>query len=182
MLPEEKRGKRTLETLAGCIVCRNSAIALTHARGRTLWTENKTAVELDGKENKDEIKEKKGMRGQEVTSQPGWYVQPVPGLRACDHFQPGDHVGGKEGQRWGATSTSTHTRPDCLRRTCTAGSSLRGWPQSRSLRRSPRATSCRTSYPSTPWSSSLHSGRQEKTAPSLTDNIRIAQSISPDLG
>lgn len=51
-LPEEKRGKRTLETLASCIVCTNSAIVLTHARQQTPWTESKTAVELDGKENK----------------------------------------------------------------------------------------------------------------------------------
>lgn len=46
-------------------------------------------------------------------------------LVAGAHSQPSDHVRGVEGQRGGATSTSTRTRPDSLQRTCRAGSSLR---------------------------------------------------------
>lgn len=75
------------------------------------------------------------------------------------HFQPGENV------REGATSTSTRRRPGFLRRTCKEGSSPRVWPQSRSLRQWPRATSCQISYPWTPWSSLQHSmedGKKKK--------------------
>lgn len=83
-------------------------------------------------------------------------------LVAGVHSQPIDHVRGEEGQRGDATSTSTHTQPDSLQRTCRAGSSLRVWPRSRSLHRLLHATSCRISCPWTPWSSSLHSGKNSE--------------------
>lgn len=63
--------------------------------------------------------------------------------------------------RW-ATSTSKHTPPGSLRRTCRAGSSLRVWPRNQILRRSPRATSCQTSYPWTLWSSWPRSGKSQE--------------------
>lgn len=92
-------------------------------------------------------------------------------LVAGVHCQPSDHVRGTEGQRGGATSISTHTRPGFLQRTCRAGSSPRVWPQSRSLHRSLRATSCQISYPWTPWSSLLHSGLDK-------DKIKLARILS----
>lgn len=92
----------------------------------------------------------KTCRNKSVTSV--WLVAGV-------YSQPSDHVRGEEGQWEGATSTSTHIRPDSLQRTCRAGFLLRVSPRSRSLHRSPRATSCQTSCPLTPWSSLLHSGK-----------------------
>lgn len=73
-----------METLAGCIVCRNSAIVLTHARKRMLWTENKTAVALDEKENKDEIKDKRNEKA--GSYQPAWLVRATSSFPAwCPH-------------------------------------------------------------------------------------------------
>lgn len=80
-------------------------------------------------------------------------------LVAGVYSQPRDHIRGEEAQRGGAMNTSTHTLPDSLQRTCRASSSLHVWPRSRSLRRSPRATSCQISCPWILWSSSLHSGK-----------------------
>lgn len=100
-------------------------------------------------------------------------------LVAGVHSQPSDHVRGEEGRREGATSTSTHTLPGSLQRTCRAGSSLRVWPQSRSLHRSQRATSCRISCPWTPWSSWLHSGKErEDKKHQPTKNMILAKAIN----
>lgn len=78
---------------------------------------------------------------------------------SCVHSQPNDHVRDNEEQPQGATSTSTHTQPDSPRRTCTAGSSLRVWPQSRSLPQLLRAKSFQISCPWILWSSLLRSGK-----------------------
>lgn len=80
-------------------------------------------------------------------------------LVAGDQSQPCDHIRGEEGQQGVAMSTSTHTQPDSLQRTCRANSSLHVWPQSQSLHLLLHAMSCQISCPWTPWSSLLHSER-----------------------
>lgn len=113
-------------------------------------------VEPDGKKNKDEMEDKTDEKA--GSYQPAWLVRATGAWLMSWCSFPAWWPHQREG---GTTNTSTHTRPGCLRRTCIAGSSLRAWPQSRNLRQSPRATSCQTSYPSTPWSSLLHSGKTQ---------------------
>lgn len=113
MLPEEKRGSRTLETLAGCTVCRNSAIELTDACERTLWTENKTAVKPDGID-KDEIKDKRNETA--GSYQPAWLVRATGAWLMCvecslSAWWPHQRVGGPTRRHYEHFHTHTARLP-----------------------------------------------------------------------
>lgn len=93
----------------------------------------------------------------QAQSPPNW-VRPsntiyYPAQSLAEIIKGAHHVAGV-GLQWGQTeaepgsrSTSTHTQPGCLQRTCTTGSWPHVSPQSQSPHRSLRATNCQTSCP-----------------------------------